>query len=378
MAKHITQKKIAKDLGVTRATVSKALNNDVDISVQMRRKVKQFAMDAGYIVHHGARSLKTRTTNTIGVVIPEISNSFFSFVVHGIMDAAAAHGLGVILAVSRENPTLEKENILTLLSHRIDGLLVAISKDTNDSAIFERVRRMDVPLVFFDRKPDNLEFNSVGINDRKAAKELVEFAISCGYRKIAHLAGSQTVAIGRDRLAGYLDALSNHQIPLRNKWIVTGGFDCSSGYSGFKKLMRTRNFPEMVFAANDRIAQGVYKAVKEAGLSIPDEMGIVAFGHNDFAEILSPKLTIVDCPPIALGQKAMELLVSEIAHPAIRGKQKLLVDTTLRVNESILLNKSTWPKQRRMSFAGMRKKTLEVKPIPESIPKNNNTCYAKP
>ena len=360
MAKHITQKEIAKNLGVTRATVSKALNNQADISMQMRRKVKHAAVDAGYIVHHGARSLQTRKTNTIGVVIPEISNSFFSYVIHGIMDAAAAHGLRVILAVSREDPALERENILALLSHRIDGLLVAISKDTGDPTIFERVRRMDVPLVFFDRKPDNLEFNSVGINDRKAAKELVEFAISCGYRKIAHLAGSQTVAIGRDRLAGYLDALSMHEIPLRNKWIVTGGFESSSGYDGFKKLMRERDLPEMVFAANDRIAQGVYKAIKEAGLSIPDEIGVVAFGHSEFAELLSPKLTIVDCPPIVLGQKAMELLVSEIAQPAMRGKHHLLVDTTLRVNESILLSKSSLPKRRRMSFARMQKTTSEV------------------
>jgi LacI family transcriptional regulator len=339
-AKQVTQKDIAKKLGVTRVTVSKALNDHLDISVSMRRKVKEVATEAGYIVDHGARSLQMRKTNTVGVVIPEVSNSFFSFVVHGIMDAAAAHGYRVILTVSREDPKIEEQNILTLLSHRIDGLLVAISKDTDDPAIFETVRKMEIPLVFFDRTMDALGFSTLGINDRKAAKEIVEFAISQGYRKIAHLGGSQSVAIGRDRLAGYVDALEKHKIRLRDDWIVIGGFDSSAGYDGFKRLMRTRDLPEIVFAANDRIAHGAYRAMKEERLNIPDDIGIVAFGHSEFAELLSPTLTIVDCPPIMLGQKAMELLVSEIAHPAIRGQHHLLLDTTLKVNESILLKES--------------------------------------
>jgi len=198
---------------------------------------------------------------------------------------------------------------------------------------------MDVPVVFFDRALDGIGFSSVGINDLKAAKEIVEFAISRGYRRIAHLAGSQTVAIGRDRLAGYIDALKKQLIPLRDEWIVAGGFDSSSGYDGFKRLMRTRELPELVFAANDRIAQGAYRAIKEAKLMIPDDIGVVAFGHREFAELLSPTLTIVECPPVVMGRKAMELLLSEIAHPALRGHNHLLLDTTLRVNESILLKK---------------------------------------
>jgi len=339
MAKQVTQKDLAKKLGVTRVTVSKALNDHSDISLSMRRKVKAVAKEAGYIVDHGARSLQRSKTNTVGVVIPEVSNSFFSFVVHGIMDAAVTHGYRVILTVSREDPKMEEQNILTLLSHRIDGLLVAISKDTDDPAIFETVRKMNVPLVFFDRTLGDLGFSTVGINNRKAANEIVEFAVSHGYRKIAHLGGSLSVAIGRDRLAGYIDILKKHNIPRRDEWIIAGGFDSSSGYDGFKRLMRTRDLPEIVFAANDRIAHGAYKAIKEAGLVIPADIGIVAFGHREFAELLSPTLTIVDCPPIEMGQKAMGLLVSEIAHTTNRGQHHLILDTNLEVNESILLGR---------------------------------------
>jgi len=340
VAKHITQKELAERLGVTRATVSKAVNNCPDISEATKRKVRQAALETGYILNHGARSLQMRKTETVGVVLPEVSNSFFSFVVHGIMDSASAHGYRVMLTVSREDPGIEAQNILSLLSHRIDGLLVAVSKDTHDPTVFQTVRKMDVPLVFFDRTMSGLGFSSVGIDDRKAASAIVEFAISSGYTKIAHLAGSQVVAIGRDRLAGYVDALKNNDIPVREDWIVTGGFDKSSGYEGFKRLLQTRDLPEIIFAANDRIAQGAYSAIKEVKLNIPNDIGVVAFGHSEFAELLSPTLTIVDCPPKALGQKSMDLLVSEIAHPAQRGQHHLILDTTLKVNESILLKEA--------------------------------------
>jgi len=337
LARHTTQKDIAEKLGVTRVTVSKALNDYPDISESMRRKVRQVAVEAGYIVDHGARSLQQRKTNTIGVVIPEVSNSFFSFVIHGIMDAAATHGYRVILTVSRENPTIERQNVLTLLSHRIDGMLVAISKDTDDASEFEPVRKMDVPLVFFDRTINDSGFSSVRIDDRRAARQIVEFAIAHGYRNIAHLAGSQTVAIGRERLAGYEEALQNHNIALRKEWIVAGDFDRLSGYTGLKRILGMKDLPEIVFAANDRIAQGAYAAIKEAKLRIPDDIGVIALGHSEFAEILSPSLTIIDSPPDILGSKAMEILVSEIAHPSERGHHHLLIDTALRVNESMKL-----------------------------------------
>jgi LacI family transcriptional regulator len=187
---HITQKDIAKELGVTRITVSKALSQSSDISFEMRKKVQQLASARGYVPNHAAWNLHRKKTNTIGVVVPDVSNSFFSFAIHGIMDMATKHGYHVMLTVSRENPDIEKENILTLLSHRVDGLLVAVSKDTKDTTVFETVKKMNIPLVFFDRTIEEIGFSSISINDRKASADLVEYAIGCGYRNIAHLGGS--------------------------------------------------------------------------------------------------------------------------------------------------------------------------------------------
>jgi LacI family transcriptional regulator len=333
---HVRQKDIAEILKVSRITVSKALNNAPDISAEMKKKVKQVAGELGYIPHHHARTLHLNKTNTVGVIVPDVSNSFFSFTIHGIMDSAAQNGYHIILTVSREDPAIEKENILTLLSMRVDGLLIAISKDTVDTKIFQTIAKFKTPMVFFDRAIEGLGFSSVGIDDRLAAATVVEYAIQCGYKKIAHLAGSQKIAIGRDRCAGYLDMLKKYNIPVRNDWIIEGGFDRNSGYTGFKKLYKRDDCPEVIFAANDGIAMGAYKAIKEKGMRIPDDFGVIALGHADFAEIVSPSLTVSASPPVILGKTAMDLLAKEIEENESRYTQKILLNTQLLINESIL------------------------------------------
>jgi Transcriptional regulators len=334
--RHITQKNIANKLGVTRITISKALSDSPDISLEMRERVKRIAHEMGYIPNHTALNLHRSKTNTIGVVVPDVSNSFFSFAIDGIMDIAAKHGYHVMLTVSRESAEIEKENILTLLSHRVDGLLIAVSKDTTDTAIYETVKRMNVPLVFFDRAIQGIGFSSVGIDDRKAASEIVEYAIKCGYKNIAHLAGSLVIGIGRERHAGYLETLKKYNIPVREEWIMSGGFDKASGYDGCKKMIEQGRLPEVIFASNDRIAQGAYKAIKEAGLKIPDDIGIVSLGHREFAEILSPSLTIIDSSPEELGKRAMEVLVDLMTNAAPKELRQIILETVLRVNNSLL------------------------------------------
>jgi LacI family transcriptional regulator len=333
----VTQKDIAKKLGVTRITISKALNNSPDISLEMRKNVKRLAEKLGYIPNHTARNLHRNTTNTIGVVVPDVSNSFFSFAIDGILDSAANHGYHVILTVSRESAEIERENILTLLSHHVDGLLVAIAKDTTDTTIYETIKKRTVPLVFFDRALEGINFSSVGIDNRKAASELITYTITCGYKTIAHLAGSLSIGIGRDRHTGYLETLKKFNIPVNEDWIVCGGFDKTSGYDGCRKLLTCGRLPEVIFASNDRIAQGAYLAIQEAGLKIPEDIGIVALGHKEFSELLSPSLTILDSSPEVLGQQAMEVLVNEMTGQTPQGTHHILLDTVLRQNHSLLI-----------------------------------------
>ncbi|MBN2105504.1 LacI family DNA-binding transcriptional regulator [bacterium] len=336
--RNIKQSDIARVLNVSRVTVSKALRDCPDISPDMKKKVKKVASKLGYVPNYTARNLQSQKTQTIGVVVPDISNSFFSYAIHGIMDAASKAGYHIVLTASRENADIEYDNIMTLISMRVDGLLVAVSKETEDIKIFDTVRKMNIPLVFFDRSIEGLGFSSVGIDDRRSACRLINHVIECGYQKIAHLAGTMTVGIGRERLAGYKDALRDHHIRLRNEWIIESGFDKQSGYQGFMQLYRKGPMPEVIYAVNDGAARGAYKAIQEVGLRIPDDIGVVAFSHHEFAELLYPRLTIIDAPPVLIGQSAMELLLAEIKEKPARAR-KIILNTELVPNSS-LLNRS--------------------------------------
>ncbi len=336
---HITQNDIAKILNVSRITVSKALRDHPDISRGMKERIRQVAEELGYIPNMTATSLHTRRSGTIGVVVPDVTNSFFSFAIHGIMDEATRHGYHIILTVSRENVDIERENIRNLLSLRVEGLLVAVSKETQKNSIFEKIKKNNVPLVFFDREIENSGFSSVGIDDRSAATRIVEYAVQQGYTRIAHLAGSSRSAIGRQRLAGYLSVLRKYDLPVNQHWIIEGGFDRTSGYQGFKKILKHGDLPEVVFAANDRIAQGTYEAIAEAGLTIPDDIGVIALGHTEFAKVLSPTLTIIHVSPQELGRKAMELLARQIEEGIPEKPTRIQLETSLLINQSLIIKK---------------------------------------
>jgi LacI family transcriptional regulator len=330
----ITQSTIAKKLNVSRATVSKALKDADDISAEMKHRVWDMAEKLNYIPHYYAKRLHLQRTNTIGVVVPDISYSFFSFVIDGIMDVAGLSGYHIILTVSREKADTEKENLLTLLSMRVDGILLAVSEETSDTQIFEKIRRSNVPLVFFDRAMDDFKFSSIGINDRDAAQRLIDFVVGCGYQRIGHLAGSLLTDIGRNRRAGYVDALNKNQIPVREEWIIEGGFTRTDGYRGFMKMVRHRPLPEVVFAVNDQNALGAYDAMKELGILFPETMGVVAFGHHEFAKIITPSLTIINVNPYNLGKKAMEIMLRRIGGQDL-GYKKILIPAEIEIGDSL-------------------------------------------
>ncbi len=335
----VRQIDIAEKLGISRIAVSKALRDHSDISEEVKHKVRAAAADMGYVPNFTGRNLQAQKTFTIGVVVPDISNSFFSFAIHGIMDAAREYGYHIILAASRESAELERENIMTFLSMRVDGILIAVSSETPDLSVYKTVKKQRVPLVFFDRTIPQLDFSSVGIDDENAAFTLVDFCIQQGYTQIAHLAGTKSVDIGRKRYEGYVKALKNSGLPLKKEWVVWGGFDRASGRQSFEKLLRGGELPQMVYAVNDRCAQGAYEAVRQAGLKIPRDIGMVAFSHSQFADLLHPALTIIDSPPHILGEKALRILISEIEKPQY--PQKVVLGTKLKVNDSLVLKHQT-------------------------------------
>ena len=332
---HSTQTDIARKLNVTRITVSKALRNHPDISLEMKKKVHEAAEELGYIPNLIAQNLTSKRTLTLGVIIPDLENSFFAYATDSIIDAASDKNYNVFITVSRENQNSEKLNIQKLIGMRVDGLLVCVSQQTNDPQIFNHVRKLNIPLVFFDRQFEGLNFPSITFNDRNGAIVALESIIEKGYTKIAHIAGYSNISIGKERCLGFEDALRNKGLKINPDWIIEGGFEIIDGYNAFIKLYHSNNLPEIIFAVNDRAALGVYRAAKEVGVKIPEDVGIVAFGFNEIAQTFTPSLSIINQNPRNLGLTATNILIEEIEKKTTDKKNQITIEEEFIWNNSI-------------------------------------------
>lgn len=310
MAQKVRLIDIADRLGITKVSVSKALRDHGDISEETREQVKKMATEMGYTPNLLARSLSSNRSHTLGVVVPKIAHTFFSSVIEAVQEEATRRGYGIVLAVSSESAALERQHIDRLLSMRVDGLLVSVSKEAPDLEIYERVRQQGVPLVFFDRQIDGLGFSSVTVDDREAARRAVEHMIELGHREIVHVAGTDEVSIGRQRRAGYEDALRAHGIPVREDLVVGHGFDEWEGYRAMRGFLATGLRPEAVFAVTQPVGIGVHGALVEAGHV--DDVYLVSFGDEAISVFAPISDAYLRQPTGEMGRQALDLLLGQI------------------------------------------------------------------
>ena len=332
---NIRQSDIAKELNISRVTVSKALRNHPDISQAMKKKIGETARKMGYVPNLIARQLNSRRTFTIGIVVPDLENSFFSFIVDTMIDYATEHNYHVILTVSREKGTIEKQNIENLIGMRVDGLLVCLSQETTDRQVFTTVSKMKIPLVFFDRAFENMKYSQVLFNDKPGAAISLNRIIQEGYTKIANFAGYSKTNIGKKRAEGFLEALSKNKVQIKKEWIFEGGFEMKDGYESFKKLNSSGNLPEVIFTVNDRVALGAFKAAKEAGLRIPEDIGILGYGFNEITDFFDPQLTVINQDPRKMGLEAVKLLINEIEKKTKNGLSKIYIEEEFLWRKSV-------------------------------------------
>jgi LacI family transcriptional regulator, galactose operon repressor len=334
--KHTTQIDIARKLNVTRITVSKALRNHPDISPEMKIKVREAAEEMGYIPNLIAQNLTSKKTYTLGLIVPDLENNFFAYATDSIIDVARNKNYIVFVTVSRENQENEKANIQKLIGMRVDGLLVCVTQYTEDPQIFSYIKRLNIPLVFFDRQFSGLNFPSVIFNDRKGAISALEEIIKNGYSKIAHIAGYPNVSISKERCQGFKQALQNSGLEVNPDWIIEGGFEVTDGYNAFMKLYQSHNLPEIILAVNDRTALGVYQAAKKVGVRIPEDIGIAAFGFNEIAQSFTPALSIINQNPRLIGLTATDMLIQQIENNNANNPQQIRIKEVFHWNESIL------------------------------------------
>ncbi|MBS3946165.1 MAG: LacI family DNA-binding transcriptional regulator [Melioribacter sp.] len=327
--KQVTLNDIAKKLGVSIITVSKALRGHPDISSATATLIKKTADDLGYLPNFMARNLASRKSKSIGVVLPQIAHHFFSTLMDYIYDYATLHNYQVFLTVSQENAEMQKKQIQTLLSMRVDGLIVSISQDTSGFEIFESALKQQIPIVFMDRIPDISNCNTVTVDDKGGAYRATEHAIKLGYRKIAQFAGYSNINIGRERISGFKQALTDNGIEVNNDWIIEGDYEEKHGYDSFMKLYKENNMPDLILAVTFPVAIGIYTAAKEVGMKIPDDIDIICFGNSPVQEFFSPPLSCINQPTDRLAKKSVDLLLDNIDNSEKFNYQQIVVDTEL-------------------------------------------------
>lgn len=307
----ITIKDIARILGISPSTVSRALKDHPDINIDTKKAVNELALKLKYQPNAVALSLKNSRSNTIGVIIPEIVHHFFSSVISGIDDVASQKGFTVIICQSNESFEREVANAHTLLSHRVDGILVSITKETLSFDHLIDLQEGGIPLVFFDRIAPEVNADQVIVDDMEASFKATRHLIECGRKRIAHFAGPQILVIARDRLQGYMNALTEAGLPIDNRLIVE-----ADNYERARKavieMFDAGIVPDGIFAVNDLTAIGAMQTIQKKGFKIPEDISIVGFSDGSLSGITDPHLTSVDQHGYEMGTTAAEMLFSRI------------------------------------------------------------------
>jgi LacI family transcriptional regulator, galactose operon repressor len=308
----ITITDIARELNITPATVSRALNNHPAISNFTKQAVQQTAEKLNYNRNRIASSLRSGKTHLLGIIIPSAEIKFFGSVVHGIESIANENGYNVVIYQSNEEWAQEVKGVETLISARVDGILVSIAKGSVDYSHFKEVKDRGIPLVLFDRGNDELGVSSVVINDFMGGYYAVEHLIKQGYKRIAHVSGPQHVKIFSDRMKGYMHALQSNNLPVDCQLIYSGEVSIESGKRAISYFLDLPEPPDAVFAVEDFTALGVIKELKERNIKIPEAFGVVGFANEMFGEYITPELSTVDQQTILMGKESVKLLIDLI------------------------------------------------------------------
>jgi len=332
----VTMTDIARDLNVSVVTVSKALRHDGKISVATRKRVLRRAKELNYQTNWIARSLATKRTYTIGLLLPDFTHPFFAEIAKTIAETVRAQGYHVIISYFEEDPEWETREIDSLLARQVDGLIIASAQLPDQLEEFERIRHRKVPYVLIDRPISGLHASFVGVDNEMIGRLATEHLIARGCSRIAHLRGPE-VGIAADRLAGYRYTLSKHHLPQRPHYIVGGrnrAFREDVGYEEMRQLLRLDPIPDGVFCYNDPVAIGAMKAIREAGLDVPRDICVVGAGNVHYSGLLAVPLTTVDQDASHTGKRAAELLLEKLNSKRVSPFRKILLSPKLVIRES--------------------------------------------
>jgi LacI family transcriptional regulator len=321
-------KDIAQDLGISPMAVSKALRDHSDISVETKERVLKRAAELNYRVDWVARSMVTGRTYLVGLVVPDLMQSFFAEIATALTAVLSPAGYFLLISDTSESAAEETANIDVLVSRKIDGLIIASAQRAGTM-----LERLKTPYVLIDRRIPGLDANYVGTKNEDIGLLATEHLIEIGCRRIAHLRGPMlSTAVGR--LRGYRRALEKHGRPLREELIVEGGHKDVSGYQAMQKLLAQPSRPDGIFCFNDPVAIGAIHAILDAGLSVPADIAVIGAANMHYSDILRIPLSTVDQGTAEMGQQAANLLLESIGAKKPSAPRQIVVPPRLIVRAS--------------------------------------------
>ena len=335
----VTIKDIAKALGLSTSTVSRALRDSYEISPETKKLVLEYAEKIKYHPNPIALSLKERRSRSIGVIVAEIANCFFSQAIDGIESIAYKNGYNVIISQSRESYDREVINLNYLTSRSIDGLIVSVAAETKDFSNFKELHERGMPIVFFDRIVNEINTYKVTIDNYQGAYNATSHLLENGNTHIATVSNNEILSITKDRLAGYKAALADYGIKEEEsftKYCAHGGLILSEVEQVIDELMNLATKPDAILALGDKLTTGCLRVLKAKKIKMPEEIGLIGFSNSEITELIDPPLSIITQPAFEMGEIATDLLIQliESKRPVTDFETKMLAPQLI-IRESV-------------------------------------------
>ena len=314
MAKHRTSlKDLAQELGVSIATVSRALHSSPEIGLEMQKRVKELAKRLNYRPNPFAQSLRKEAPKVIGVVVPNLVTHYYAAVLDGIEDEARRAGYSVISANTHEDFKDEQQAIDNFISLHVVGIIACLAQSTTDYTHFETLNDMGIPLVFFGRTCMTDRFSSVTANGDEAAQQATQHLIDTGSRRIAFIGGPNHLDMVRRRKHGYLEALRESRIPIERELVVCDSIDYDVALQNTIKLLQRPDRPDAIIAFNDILLFAAFNAIKQQHLRIPEDVALIGFTDDVHAQYTTPRLSAIEDQSFKIGQVACQLMLKNIS-----------------------------------------------------------------
>jgi LacI family transcriptional regulator len=330
----VTMKEIAKKLGVSVSTISRALKDSPELHVETKRKIVEMAKEMNYQPNLLAQSLRISRTNTLGVIVPEITSHFFASCISGIQDHAIKRGYNVMICQSNESLEQEKANIKTLVASQVDALLISLSRETNHFEHLEDLYSREIPFVLFDRVHEEMPVSKITFNDFGGAYQVTKHLIETGCKNVMYVSGPEDLYISKKRKEGYLKALNEFGLTERPELIKITDLTTEGNLKVAQEIIDMNPRPDGVFCMIDPLAVDVLTHWKSKGIHIPEDISLAGFTNNPTSAVVEPPLTTVSQPGYEMGKLAVSHLLDQLDGLASDDPISIVLETTLVVRKS--------------------------------------------